>query len=87
MRCKFGVVLLHCMAQDEDFMGKFIFSDEGTFQLNNKVNRCHIHTRTVKFPKALLIINLFCAMGVHKACAPVIIMKTVVNVMSHLDMQ
>jgi hypothetical protein len=75
------------MAQDEDFMDNFIFSDEATVQLNNKVNRCNIHTRTVEFPKALLIINLFCAMSVHRAYASVIIMKTVVNVTSYLDMQ
>lgn len=86
-RCKFGVVMLHCMAQDEDFVDKFIFSDVATFQLNNKVNRCNIHARTVEFPKALLIINPFCAMSVHRAYAPFIIMKTVVNVTSYLDMQ
>jgi len=86
-RCKFGVGMLHCMAQDEDFVDKFIFSDVATFQLNNKVKRCNIHARILEFLKALLIINLFCAMSVHRAYAPVIIMKTVVNVTSYLDMQ
>jgi hypothetical protein len=86
-RCKFGVVMLHCMAQDEDVVEKFLFSDVATFQLNNKVNRCNIHARTVEFPKALLIINPFCAMSVHRAYTPFIIMNTLVNVTSYLDMQ
>jgi len=86
-RCKFGVVMLHFMAQGEDFMDKFIFCDEATFQLNSKVNRRHIHVRTVEFLKALMMINFFCAVNVHRTCAPVIVMKTVVNVMSHLEMQ
>ena len=58
-KCKFGVVMLHCMAQDEDFMDKFIFSDEATFQLNNKVNRCNIYARTVEFPKHCLSSTFF----------------------------
>lgn len=86
-RCKFRIAMLHCMAQDEYFVDKFIVNIEATFQLNNKVNRRNIHTRTVEFPKALLIIYLFCAMSVHRAYAPVMCMKTVVNVTSHLDMQ
>jgi hypothetical protein len=79
--------------EDEDFVGRLVFTDEATLHVNGKVNRHNLriwgtenHHSTSKHVRDSPKMNVFCAISQTKIYGPFIFMEGTVTGMTYLDM-
>lgn len=84
---------LHNATEDDDFIGRLVFSDEATFHLNGKVNRHNVRIWGTEQPLAVVEherdspkLNVFAAISKTKVYGPFFFMDKTVTGISYLDM-
>jgi hypothetical protein len=78
--------------EDEDFVGRLVFTDEATFHVNGKVNRHNLRIWSTENPHSTIEhvrdspkMNGFCAISRMKIYGPFIFMEGTVTGMTYLD--
>jgi hypothetical protein len=85
--------MLNYIDEDEDFLRKFVFSDEATFHVNGLVNRRNIQTWGSELPRIVVEhqynspkLNVFCALSFQSFNGPLFFAeKTEIGIL-YLDM-